>query len=109
MSQTLKCLFTFVKIRENSRFKSWMLQLNMDKYLVYFKFQYLRSNQGILRGEYHCTVDLLFDWFGISCTDNFCFYLQNRLIQTSKTGGEQYSDTSSFSIPGSNIQKAMTR
>jgi len=27
---------------------------------------------------------LLFDWFGISCmtTDNFCFYLPNRLIQT---------------------------
>ncbi len=21
--------------------------------------------QGILKGEYHCTVDLLFDWFGI--------------------------------------------
>ncbi len=35
------------------------------------------------RGKYHRTVDLLFDWFGISCmtTDNFCFYLQNRLIQ----------------------------
>jgi hypothetical protein len=32
-------------------------------------------------------------------TDNFCFYLQNRLIQTSQTGGQQYSDTSSFSIP----------
>jgi len=31
-------------------------------------------------GKYHCTVDLLFDWFGISCmtTDNCCFYLQNR-------------------------------
>ncbi len=42
-----------------------------------------------------------FDWFGISCitTDNFCFYLQNRLIQTSQTGGQQYSDTSPFSIP----------
>ncbi len=41
------------------------------------------------------------DWFGFSCiaTDNFCFYLQNRLIQTSQTGGEQYSDTSPFSIP----------
>ncbi len=28
-------------------------------------------------GSYHCTIDLLFDWFGISCmtTDNFCFYL----------------------------------
>jgi hypothetical protein len=34
------------------------------------------------RGKYHCTIDLLFDWFGISCmtTDNFCFYLQNRLV-----------------------------
>jgi hypothetical protein len=31
--------------------------------------------QGILKGD-HCTIDLLFDWFGISCatTDNFCFY-----------------------------------
>jgi hypothetical protein len=32
-------------------------------------------------------------------TDNFCFYLQNRLIQTSQTGGQQYSDTSPFNIP----------
>jgi hypothetical protein len=58
-------------------------------------------SQGILKGEYHCTIDLLFDWFGISCmtTDNFCFYLQNRLIQTSWTGGQWYSDTSPFSIP----------
>jgi len=32
-------------------------------------------------------------------TDNFCFYLQNRLIQTSQTGGQWYSDTSTFSIP----------
>jgi hypothetical protein len=57
--------------------------------------------QGIIKGEYHCTVDLLFDWFGISCmtTDIFCFYLQNRLIQTSQTGGQQYNDTSTFSIP----------
>jgi hypothetical protein len=31
--------------------------------------------------------------------DNFCFYLQNRLIQTSETGGQWYSDTSPFSIP----------
>jgi len=46
------------------------------------------------------TVDLLFDWFGISCrtTDNFCFYLQNRLTQT---GGQQYSGTSPFSVPWS--------
>jgi hypothetical protein len=32
-------------------------------------------------------------------TDNFCFYLQNRLIQTSQTGGQRYRDTSPFSIP----------
>ena len=31
--------------------------------------------------------------------DNLCFYLQNRLIQTSQTGGQWYSDTSPFSIP----------
>jgi len=35
-------------------------------------------------------------------TDNFCFYLQNRLIQTSQTGGQQYNDTSPFSIPWCN-------
>jgi hypothetical protein len=29
-----------------------------------------------LKGKYHCTVDLLFDWFGIRfmTTDIFCFY-----------------------------------
>ncbi len=36
----------------------------------------------------------------MSCkiTDNFCFYLQNRLTQTSQTGGQCYSYTSPFSI-----------
>jgi hypothetical protein len=32
-------------------------------------------------------------------TDNFCFYLQNRLVRTGQTGGQQYSDTSPFSVP----------
>ncbi len=36
-------------------------------------------------------------------TDNFCFYLQIRLIQTSQTGGQWYSDASPFSIPCLNI------
>jgi hypothetical protein len=35
-------------------------------------------------------------------TDKFCCYLQNRLIQTSQTGGQWYSDTSPFSIPWHN-------
>ena len=30
---------------------------------------------------------------------NFCFYLQNRLCQTSQAGGQWYNDTSPFSIP----------
>jgi hypothetical protein len=31
-----------------------------------------------LRGKYHCTVDLLFDWLGISCmtTDNFLLFVK---------------------------------
>jgi hypothetical protein len=32
-------------------------------------------------------------------TDNFCFYLQNRLIQTSQKGGQRYSDTSPLVFP----------
>ncbi len=56
--------------------------------------------QGILKGEaslYHWAPV----WLGISCmtTDNFCFNLQNRPIQTSQTGGQWYSDPSPFSIP----------
>ncbi len=35
-------------------------------------------------------------------TDDFGLYLQNRLIQTSQTGGQQYSDTPPFSIPWRN-------
>ncbi len=27
-------------------------------------------HQGILKGKYHCTIDLLFDWFGIVCFAN---------------------------------------
>jgi len=53
-------------------------------------------------GTYYCTIDLLFE-IGCMTTDNFCFYVQNRLIQTSQTGGQWYNDTSPFSIPyGSN-------
>ncbi len=35
-------------------------------------------------------------------TDNFCFYLHNRVIQTSQAGGQRYSDTSPCSIPSLN-------
>jgi hypothetical protein len=67
-------------------------------------------NQGILKGEIsqYCWPSV--DWFVISCmtTDNFCFYVQNRLIQTSQTGGQWYSDTSPKSIPWPNPCFLMT-
>jgi hypothetical protein len=37
--------------------------------------------------------------------DNFCIYLQNRVIQTSEIGGQQYSDPSPFSFLWSNYQE----
>jgi hypothetical protein len=42
-------------------------------------------------------------------TDNFHFYLQNRLIQTGQTGAQVYSDTSPFSVPWSNVRQWITR
>ena len=61
----------------------------------------VQTGNTYLRGKYHCTIDLLFDWFGIGCitTCNFCFYLQNIQIQTSQIGGQEYSDTFPFRIP----------
>jgi hypothetical protein len=57
-------------------------------------------------GSINVPLTSCFHWFGISCmtTDNFCFYLQNRLFQTSQTGGRQYSDTYPFSIPWINTR-----
>jgi hypothetical protein len=46
-------------------------------------------------GKYHCTVDLLIDLFGLVCFTN---KNENCQFQTSQTGGQQYSDTSPFSI-----------
>jgi hypothetical protein len=52
-------------------------------------------------GTYHCTIDLLFDWFGIICmtTENFSFSFAKQLIQIGQTGGQWFSDTSCFGIP----------
>ncbi len=37
-------------------------------------------------------------------TEIFFFYLQNRVIQTSQTGGQWYSDTFPLSIPWSGVR-----
>jgi hypothetical protein len=52
-------------------------------------------------GKYHCTVDLLLDLFGLVCflNKNENCQLSYSWTQTSQTGGQQYSDTSPFSVP----------
>jgi len=54
-----------------------------------------------LRGKSHCTIDLLFDWFGLVCfaNKNKNCQLSYSWFQTSQTGGQWYNDTSPFSIP----------
>jgi hypothetical protein len=77
----------------------WLAVANSVAYArTYARGLYPWNTKG---GKYHCMVDLLFDWSVISClaTDNFFFFLQNRLIQNSQTGGQWYSDTSPFRIP----------
>jgi hypothetical protein len=53
-----------------------------------------------LRGKYHCTVDLLFDWFGLVCftnKNNNSVVIQ--LIPNQSNRRSTVSDTSPFSIP----------
>jgi hypothetical protein len=63
------------------------------------------SGQGIVKG-YHCTVDLLFDWFGLVCFANknkICQLSYSR-FQTSQARSQQYSFTSPFSVPTQGIE-----
>ncbi len=83
----------------------WVSQISPSCWVSLCWISWRRNGDRLVRkyyrGTYYCTIDLMFDWFGISCmtTDNFCVYLQNRPVQTSQTGGQWYSDTSHFSIP----------
>ncbi len=86
----------------------WRLTFNglllLDNYKnVWLKLIQNYSNfyQGILKGKYHFTIDLLFDWFGLVCFANKNKNCQLPYIwfQTSETGGQQHSDTSPLSIP----------
>jgi len=61
--------------------------------------------QGILKGKYHSTIVLLFDWFvSVGQLTFYVFYLQNRLIKICQTGCQWYKDTSPFSIPWCMLQ-----
>ncbi len=64
-------------------------------------YTYGPMDQGILKGvvSLYCWPPVLLVWNQLYDNWHFLFYLQNRLIQTSQTGGQQYSDTFRFSIP----------
>ncbi len=51
--------------------------------------------------KYHCTIELLFDWFGLVffANKNKNCQLSYSWFQTSQTGGQWYNDTPPFSIP----------
>ncbi len=57
------------------------------------------ANQGILKGS----ITVLLTSF-LTCLESalrqLTIFLQNRLIQTSQTGGQRYSDTSPLVFPG---------
>jgi hypothetical protein len=53
--------------------------------------------QGILKGKFHCTVDLLFDWFGLVC---FAKKIVSSHTADSKPVKQEVNgDTSPFSVP----------
>ncbi len=63
-------------------------------------------NMARTRGKYHCTVDFLFDLFGLACfvNKNKNCQLSYSWFQTSQTGGQRYSDTSPFGVPCQNLR-----
>jgi hypothetical protein len=71
-----------------------------DDIKLFFFPRWLASKSKLERltkgGKYHCTIDLLFDWFGLDCfaTKNKNCQLSYSWFQTSGTGGQRYSDTS---------------
>jgi len=81
-------------VKQNDILKKKIKEIEIE--LIAVKMIRYEGMQGILKGEYHCTVDLLFDWFANK--NKNCQLLRSR-FQTSQTGGQQYSDTSPFSIP----------
>ncbi len=94
--------FKFVQGKRHQHFQSTMVYR-----IGYAALAEQFTNQGILKGEVHYTIDLLFDWFGSVCftNKNRNYQLPYSWFQTSQTGGQQYNDTSPSSIPWTNDLK----
>ena len=50
-----------------------------------------RFSREYLRGKYHCTIDLLFDWFGLVCFENknknFCCHTADSKLVKQEING----------------------
>ncbi len=89
-------LFPTIRAKWSKLVLDFAIILNGTLQLIWNRFW-----QGILKGEYHYTIDLLFDWFGLVCfaNKNKNCQLSCSWLQTSQTGVQWYNDTSPFSIP----------
>jgi hypothetical protein len=73
-------------------FTEYILIQNLNKYqleIMHAIATYISLCREYERGKYHCTVGLLFDWFGLACFANKnknCQLLYS-LLQTSQAGG----------------------
>ncbi len=84
----------------------WFLsikKINISKYISNATWTPVH-NDGISKakgGKYHCTIDLLFDLFGLVCfaNKNKNRQLSYSWFQRGQTGSQWYSNTSPFSIP----------
>ncbi len=63
---------------ETTSLRDWSLCVkgHLDKGIVTHAVHNVAA--GILKGEYHCIVDLLFNWFGL-----VCFAIKNKNCQLS--------------------------
>ncbi len=109
-------LNNFINLFSSALYKNWLLKnllfhsiglhhpldgITNHKYDLLRFLTTICFSREYWRGKNHCTIDHLFDWFGLVCfaNKNTNCQLSYSWFQTSQTGGQRYSDTSPFSIP----------
>ncbi len=88
------------KIWNQSMELNWPVLIRCVNWPLLWLTKWIRP--GNTKGGYHCTIDLLFVWFGLvsfANKNNKKCKLSCSWFQTCQTGGQRHSDTSPFSIP----------
>ena len=92
--------------RSNADFK-WELTSRVQSCKT--GWTYSENTRLLRKSIYHCTADLLFDWFGFSCFvelnyKQICLFGQ---ILTGQKGGQAYSDISTYEVSECSLTKLM--